>query len=110
MRTLASVAPSLVSEVGSSLISEGRGELIPQLESGIIERCTYDESADAGFIYFVRPAPSLHFAKLAAPVAETIPFLSAGFNVDVDHDGHIFGIEFLDRPDFLATLRSANVL
>jgi uncharacterized protein YuzE len=110
MSTLASIAPNLVAEVGSALISEGRGELVSQLEAGIIERCTYDESVDAGYVYFVRPAPSLHFAKLAAPVAETIPFLAVGFNIDVDHDGYIFGIEFLDRADFLAELRGANVL
>jgi uncharacterized protein YuzE len=110
MRTLASIAPHLIAEVSSALISEGRGELVLQLESGIIERCTYDESVDAGFVYFVRPAPSPHFAKLAAPVAETISFLSVGFNIDVDHDGHIFGIEFLDRTDFFAALRSENVL
>ena len=110
MSTFASIAPRLVAEVGSALIAMGRGELVSQLESGIIERCSYDESVDAGYISFVRPAPSLHFAELAAPVAETIPFLEAGFNIDIDHDGHIFGIEFLDRADFFAELRGANVL
>ena len=110
MKTFASIAPNLVAEVGSALVSEGRGALVPHLVSGIIERCTYDESVNAGYIYFVRPAPSLHFAKLAAPVAETIPFLEGGFNIDIDHDGSIFGIEFLDRTDFFTELRRANVL
>lgn len=109
MNTLASIAPDLVAEVSSVLISEGRDNLVPQLESAVIDHCSYDESADAGYIYFVRPHPSLHFAKLATPVAETIPFLSAGFNIDVDHDGDIFGIEFLGRTDFYAELRSAKV-
>jgi uncharacterized protein YuzE len=63
---------------------------------------------DAGYIYLVRPAPSPHFAKLAAPVAETIPFLEVGFNIDVDHDGHIVGIESLNRSDFVEKLREAN--
>lgn len=110
MRTLVSIAPNLVTEVSFALISTGRGELVSQLESGVIERCTYDVSADAGFIYLARSLSSSHFVKLAAPVAETISFLSDGFNIDVDHDGYIFGIEFLDRTDFLATLRSANML
>lgn len=109
MSTLASIASSLVAEVGSGLISKGRDELVPQLKSGIIERCTYDEMVNAGYIYFVRPAPSLHFAKLAAPVAETISFLAAGFNIDIDHDGYIFGIEFIGRDDFFAELSDANV-
>jgi uncharacterized protein YuzE len=109
MSTPASIAPKLVAEVGSALIAERRGELVPQLESGIIERCSYDESVNAGYVYFVRPAPS-HFAKLATPVAETIPFLDVGFNIDIDHDGYIFGIEFLDRADFFAELKGVNVL
>src|SRR5215831_15209716 len=33
-----------------------------------------------------------------------------GFNVDVDHDGHLFGIELPSRSDFLAELRRANAL
>ena len=109
MSTLASLAPSLVAEVCSALISKGRSKLVPQLKSGIIEYCTYDETVDAGYIYFARPAPSLHFTKLAAPVAETISFLAAGFNIDVDHDGYIFGIEFIGRDDFFAELSDANV-
>lgn len=110
MSTLASNAPKLIAEVGSALTSEGRGELVSQLESGVIDHCSFDVSVDAGYIYFSQPAPSLHFAKLATPIAETISFLDVGFNIDIDHDGCIFGIEFLDRADFFAELREANVL
>jgi uncharacterized protein YuzE len=110
MSRLASIVPELIAEVGAALAAEGRSELVAQLEAGVIERCTYDPSVDAGYIYLSRPRPSPHFAKLAAPVAETIPFLDAGFNVDVDHDGHIFGVELLSRGDFFAKLRDANAL
>jgi len=110
MSTLASAFPELVAEVGAALAAEGRGDLVPQLEAGVIDRCTYDPSADAGYIYLVRPRPSPHFEKLAAPVLETIPFLAVGFNVDIDHDGHLFGIELLSRKDFFAKLRRVNAL
>jgi uncharacterized protein YuzE len=110
MSTLQSVVPELVAEVGAALTREGRGDLAPQVQSGVIERCTYDPSVEAGYIYLVRPRPSPHFAKFAAPVHETIPFLEAGFNVDVDHDGHLYGIELLNRSDFFAKLREANAL
>ncbi len=110
MRTLESVAPGFVTEVGAALTAEGRAALVPQLASSIVDRCTYDETADAGYIYFVRPSPSPHFANLAAPVAETIPFLGDGFNVDVDHDGNLFGIELLSRSDVIQRLREANAL
>jgi uncharacterized protein YuzE len=111
MSSLASVAPEFAAEVSSALVAEKRDDLVSQVAAAIIERCTYDASANAGYIYLVRPAPSLHFAKLAAPVAETIPFFGeSGFNIDVDHDGHVFGIELLSRDDVFAKLRKANAL
>ena len=110
MDTLADVAPGLATEIGTALAAEGRGDLATQLASAIIERCTYDASVDAGYVYLTRPATSLHFVKLATPVAETISFLHSGFNVDVDHDGYIFGLELLSREDFFTQLRRADVL
>lgn len=110
MTLLASVAPKLLAEIHSALSAAGYETTASQLEAGTIERCTYDDSVEAGYVYLVRPEPSLHFAKLAAPVAKTLTFLEVGFNVDIDHDGNIFGVEFLDRPDFVSELRYANVL
>lgn len=110
MTLLISAAPKLLTEIRSALSAAGHKVAASQLEAGIIERCTYDASVEAGYVYLVRPKPSPHFAKLAAPVAETLPFLDVGFNVDVDHDGNIFGVEFLNRPDFVSELRHANVL
>lgn len=109
MSALLTVVPELVAEVGAALSSAGRDDLTPQLESGVIERCTYDPSIDAGYIYLVRPRPSWHFEKLAAPVAKTLPF-EGGFNVDIDHDGHLFGIELLGRSEVFAKLRDADAL
>lgn len=111
MSALSAIAPEFVAEVAAALSSAGRADLVPQLASGIMERWTYDPEADAGNIYFVRPRPSWHFEKLSRPVAETISFdPDNGFYVDVDHDGHIFGIEYIGRPDVLAKLRHADAL
>jgi uncharacterized protein YuzE len=110
MTPLPSAAPTLASEVGSALAAAGYESAASQVETGNIERCTYDDDAEAGYVYLVRPAPSPHFANLAAPVAKTVPFLDVGFNVDIDHDGNVFGIEFLDRADFVGELRNASVL
>ena len=109
MTALLSVVPEFVAEVGAALSSAGRGELAPQVEAGIIERYTYDPDADAGYIYLARPRPSSHFAKLAAPVRETLPF-DDGFNVDVDHEGHLFGIELLGRSEVFSKLKDADAL
>ena len=111
MQTLALTVPGLVAEVKAALTAEGRTALVPQLASANIESCTYDEEADAGYIYLARPTPSPHFANLAAPVAETIAFFGEhGFFVDVDHDGHLFGIELLSRPDVITKLKESNAL
>lgn len=110
MIALISAMPKFVEEVAAALVSKGRDTLVAQLMSATMERCSYDTTVDAGYIYLVHPANSWHFAKLAARVAETIAFLDAGFNVDVDHDGHIMGIEFLSRADVLRALREAKAL
>ena len=110
MTPLASAAPKLMSEVSCTLASAGYELAAAQVEGGKIERCTYDGEVDAGYVYLVRPKPSAHFANLSAPVAKTIPFLEVGFNVDLDHDGNVFGVEFLDRSDFVSELRDASVL
>ncbi|NOV31486.1 DUF2283 domain-containing protein [Methylomonas sp. ZR1] len=110
MTPLASAAPTLMSEVRSALASAGYESAASQVESGEIERCTYDDDAEAGYVYFVSPKPSAHFANLSAPIAKTLPFLEVGFNVDLDHDGNVFGVEFLDRSDFVSELRDASVL
>ena len=114
MRDLAALAPDFVAEVSAALSSEGRADLIPQLAASVIERCTYDPCLEAefhtGYIYLVRPRPSRYFEKLSKPVAQTISFWDLGFNVDVDHDGHLFGIELLNRADVFARLRDMHAL
>jgi uncharacterized protein YuzE len=111
MSALSAVAPEFVAEVVAALSSAGRADLVPQLESGVVERWTYDPATDAGNIYFLRPQPSWYYEKLSHPVAETISFdPDNGFYIDVDHDGHIFGIEYLGRPDVLAKLRHLDAL
>ena len=111
MSSLKHIAPELVSELAVALIGEQRPELAEQFGHAAIDRCTYSDEDDLGYVYLTRPTPSSPFTKLAAPVAETVSFyLECGLNVDVDHDGHLFGVEFIGRPDVAVKLRAANVL
>lgn len=108
---LATIAPELVRELATALVAEGRTDLAKQLESAEIRQCNYDESVDAGYIYLVRPCPSWYYEKRSAPVKETIACdMQSGLNLDVDHDGNVFGIEFLSRPDIVVKLREGNAL
>lgn len=99
-----------MSEVCCALVNAGYESVALQVEEGKIERCSYDDDADAGYVDLVRPELSAHFANLASLVAKTIPFLDGGFNVDLDHDGNVIGVEFLNRSDFARELRDAGVL
>ena len=111
MTQLIAIAPALVSELAKALTAEGRTDIAQQLESAEIRRCNYDESVEAGYIYLVRPRPSWYYEKLSAPVKETIGCdMESGLNVDVDHDGNVFGIEFFGRPDIVAKLRDGGAL
>jgi uncharacterized protein YuzE len=103
MSQLAAIAPEFVAELRDALVGEDRPDLAQQIGAAEIERFTYDAHDDLGYLYFKRPAPSWHFAKLTAPVAHTIVFYAErGINVDVDHDGNIFGIELLGRGEIMA--------
>jgi len=99
MSKFASVVPNLVAKIELALVSDGHKKLSTQLASATIERCSYDTSSDVGYIYLSCPKPSLHFSKLATKIAETIPFLDSGFNIDVSHDGDIFGIELIGHRE-----------
>jgi hypothetical protein len=107
----AKVVPTVFAEVRDALLAATRAEIAERLATVRIERCTLAEEEDIGYVYFMRPPPSSRFKNLAAPVAETIAFFSElGINIDVDHDGNLFGLEFLERPDLVACLRGENEL
>jgi Protein of unknown function (DUF2283) len=106
---LATIAPEFVTEVEVALVGEGRAALSEQLQFVEIDHLTYYERDDTGYIHFVRPPSSPHFAKLASPVAETVAFhAERGSNVDVDRDGNLFGVELLDRGKLMAKLTAGN--
>lgn len=110
-QAFANVSPAVFAELRGALLANGRAPLAEKLATVRIDRCTFAEEDDIGFVYFVRQPTNLHFANLASPVAETVAFFcELGLNLDVDHDGDLFGLEFLDRPDLVACLRDANEL
>jgi uncharacterized protein YuzE len=109
MKTLLSAVPELVAELSALLEEQGRTDVSSQLDSAVLDCCSYDADADAGYIRLLVSPPSLHFASLSSPVAETVSFyMERGLNLDITHDGDLFGIEFLGRNDVLARLKDAH--
>src|SRR6266487_3576177 len=99
MARLVDIAPNFVSELESALESEGHGHLKPQLRAAEIDHCTYDKSVNAGYIYLRRKEANGEVPRSATLIAETAPFLQVGFNVDLDYNGDVLGIELLGRDD-----------
>jgi hypothetical protein len=111
MLKLKDVVPQLVVQLSASLAQRGRAALVTPLESASVSRCTFSDDPDVGYIYLFREQVSPLFANLAAPVAETISFWDEyGLNVDIDHEGQLFGIEYVGREDLQKTLKAASAL
>jgi hypothetical protein len=111
MPALKDIAPALVIQLVEALAQEGRAGLAAQVEQACVLRCTFSDDPDVGYIYIVRGPVSPQYAKLAAPVADTVSFFQEhGLNVDVDHEGQLFGIEYVDREDLSKALKAARAL
>jgi len=108
MKQLAGTLPGFVDEVTETLNQENLQNLSAQLPTAALERCTYDSSVNAGYIYFVRPT---HLKDSPPAFAETYAYASPHwFNIDVDVHGNILGIELLSRNDIFDKLLDANLL
>ena len=111
MKTLAAVLPNLVSELKALLEGAGRAEIAALVAGAVVERYTYDGEVEAGYIRLAVPVRSLPFVNLTTDVAETISFYDErGLNVDITHNGDLFGVEFLGRTDIAARLKKAHAL
>ena len=110
MKNLSKIAPVFVSEVCESLSKAGHKELEDKIRNVVIEQYTYDIDSDAGYIYMhIEMSPivaAVH--NETAVVKETISLGSV--NIDIDHEGNIFGIELLGRPEVIREIESANTL
>jgi hypothetical protein len=108
VETLAEAVPEFASEVADALSRKGEASVGALVLVSTIERCTFDSSVEATYLYVSQPVPP---SPGRAPVARTISFAAPHwFNVDLTHEGGIFGIEILGRPDVVQLLRSAPAL
>jgi uncharacterized protein YuzE len=110
--SIADTLPTFASEIAGALGQERRDALAAQLVQAQITEITYDESADAGYIYLAPPVAALRAVhNEAAKVRETIPFAAPHwFNIDVDHEGYAFGVELLGRREIIFSLREGTVV
>jgi uncharacterized protein YuzE len=100
--------PVLANELAQSLRSAGREELAEQIDRVTIRRVTFDNSANAGYLY-VEPLRALNVVEasvIGARYGDTLPIQTQFWtNIDTDNFGRITGIEILDPRALTTELR-----
>ena len=98
MSALVAVLPDLVRDLESALLRIGRGDVVDQLREVEIERWTYDDFADAVYLY-LRPSatPSAESEKMGGDTGETVSvYDDLGATLELDQHRRLTGIEILE--------------
>ena len=99
MSTLVEVLPDLVLDLESPLLRIGRADVVEQLREVEIERWTYDEFADAVYLYLRSPRTldMVDENVVGAKHGETVSvYDDLGINLDLDNHSRLKGIEILE--------------
>ncbi len=110
MSILSDASPILASDLEKGLAALNRRDLVDQvLHTGIVS-CTFGDDHDVGYVYFERkPHPVSAVHSEAAPVRKTISVSEYDLYVDIDHEGSVFGVEYICRSDIGAELRAFDM-
>jgi uncharacterized protein YuzE len=99
MLKLIETFPVLTRELSQSLRNEGRQTLAEQIDAALITRITFDEAANAGYIY-VEPSRALNVIEtniVGVRHGETIPVKTQFWtNIDTDNFDRLVGVEILN--------------
>jgi len=107
MSSLVEQLPDLVSDIENALIRIGRGNVADQLREVHLERWTYDEFANVGYLYLRSPRVLNVVDQNIVGVkhGETLcPSDDLPINLDLDNHGRLTGIELLDGSSIILRL------
>ena len=100
--------PSLGAELSRQLRLAGRASLADQIDAAAIARVTFDDAANAGYIY-VQPSRELNVVETnivgvrhGGTLEVETPYWT---NIDTDNFGRLAGIEILAPGDMKDNLR-----
>ena len=105
--TLVESLPDLVLDLESPLLRIGRADVVDQLREVEIERWTYDEFADAVYLYLRSPRDVNMVDEIVvdAKHGETVSvYDDLGINLDLDNHRRLTGMEILDGRAIAARL------
>jgi hypothetical protein len=101
MDALRTAFPDLMAEIVEALQRLGRIDLAEQLHDAFVSAVTFDNSANAGYIYLRagRPLNTVEERVVGVRHGETICLeTSHSINLDTDNFGRLTGIELLSAP------------
>ena len=107
MSSLVEVLPELVSDIENALIRIGRSDVADQLREVELDRWTYDEFADAGYLYLRSPRVLNVVDQniVGTKHGETLcPSDDLAINLDLDNHRRLAGIELLDAKPIISQL------
>ena len=108
MSKLVDSFPELVAELENSLRADNRTGLASQLREAMIREVTFDNAANAGYIY-LEPTRALNIVEaniIGERFGQTVPVKSSYWtNIDTDNFERIVGIEVLDPGTLKPALR-----
>jgi hypothetical protein len=112
MSSLIEAFPSLARELSRALRDGGRASLAEQVDQAVIDRVTFDDSANAGYIY-IRPSRDLNVVEaniVGVRHGETVEVETQYWtNIDMDNLDRLTGVEVLAPGDLKNELmRHAN--
>jgi len=96
---LAQLLPDLLADLEGPLLHLGRGDLVEQLRDASLERWSYDDFADATYL-FLGPTASSERLSL---------YDELGMNVDTDDRGRVCGVEILDGRAIAKRLEKSGI-
>lgn len=112
MPSLSQSFPSLAAELSRQLRLGGRAPLADQIDAASIARVTFDDLANAGYIY-VHPSRELNVVEtnvMGLRHGETIEVETRYWtNIDTDNFGRLVGIEILAPGDIKGELRKQAI-
>jgi len=111
MITLKDALPFLLLELESALVHIGRGDVVNQLRTAVIERWTYDEHADTAYVH-LRPLQARETTGDPGPAespGETVSvYDELGVNLDTDSRGSLTGMEILNGKEIIEQLEKGR--
>jgi uncharacterized protein YuzE len=100
--------PFLLLDLESALAHIGRGDVVDQLRAAIIERWTYDEDADAAYLYLQAPGGANNSTAAPSPGETVSVYDELGINLDTDSQGRLTGMEILGGKAIVAQLEAGT--